>query len=68
MKVNLNRGPGFDPIVGSRAMPETHFYDYNLFDTTIILPSQVLFAGVPGVFSLGSHAFVHLLIGQSHTS
>ena len=23
---------------------------------------------MPGVFSLGSHVFVHLLIGQSHTS
>ena len=25
MKVILNRGPGFDPIVGSRAVPETHY-------------------------------------------
>ena len=25
MKVNLNRGPGFYPIVGSRAVPETHY-------------------------------------------
>ena len=24
MKVILNRGPGFDPIVGSRAVPESH--------------------------------------------
>ena len=27
--------------------------------------SQVLFAGVPGVFSLGSNVFAHLLIGPS---
>ena len=24
MKVLLNRGPGFDPIMGSRAVPEIH--------------------------------------------
>ena len=30
--------------------------------------SQVLLAGVPGVFSLGSPVFDHLLIGPSHMS
>ena len=29
---------------------------------------QVLIAGVPGVFSLGSSIFAHLLIGPSHMS
>ena len=30
--------------------------------------SQVLLAGMPGVFSRGSPVFFHLLIGPSHMS